>query len=169
MCLALGRTDGEEYKDNLHKLSSQLRGQTGLLFTNKSKEEVLKFFDAFCVSDYARSGNEAPQTVILEAGPVPEFSHSMEPQLRQLGLPTSLQKGVITLLREHTVCEQGDILTPEQARILKLFGHEMSEFRITIEGVWSDGNWEILDDRPLPITPTKVKVKGKQHVDITCK
>ena len=29
--------------------------------------------------------------------------------------------GVITLLREHTVCEQGDVLTPEQARILVKF------------------------------------------------
>ena len=43
----------------------------------------------------------------------------------------------------------------------KLFGHEMAEFRITIEGMWSDGKWQVLDDRPLHITPTKVKVKGK--------
>ena len=42
MSLALGRTTEDEYKDNLHKLSKHLRGQTGLLFTNKSKEEVLK-------------------------------------------------------------------------------------------------------------------------------
>ena len=40
MAIALGRTPEEEYRENLHKLSSQLRGQTGLLFTNKTKEEV---------------------------------------------------------------------------------------------------------------------------------
>lgn len=42
MALALGRTQEDEYKDNLHKLSNQLRGQSGLLFTNKSKKEVLR-------------------------------------------------------------------------------------------------------------------------------
>ncbi|XP_062578020.1 mRNA turnover protein 4 homolog, partial [Saccostrea cucullata] len=93
MSLALGRTKEDEYKDNLHKLSSQLRGQTGLLFTNKSKKEVLRFFDEYRVPDYARSGNPCQQTVMLDEGPIPEFSHSMEPQLRQLGLPTCLQKG----------------------------------------------------------------------------
>ena len=35
----------------------------------------------------------ATQTVVIDQGPLPAFSHSMEPQLRQLGLPTSLQKG----------------------------------------------------------------------------
>ena len=51
------------------------------------------FFDEYRVPDYARSGNICQQTVMLDEGPIPEFSHSMEPQLRQLGLPTCLQKG----------------------------------------------------------------------------
>ncbi len=32
--------------------------------------------------------------MIVEEGPLKEFSHSLEPHLRQLGLPTSLQKGI---------------------------------------------------------------------------
>ncbi|XP_048728182.1 mRNA turnover protein 4 homolog [Ostrea edulis] len=162
MSLALGRTQEDEYKDNLHKLSNQLRGQTGLLFTNKSKKEVVSFFDGYRVADFARSGNTCQQTVLLDQGPIPEFSHSMEPQLRQLGLPTCLQKGVVTLLKDHTVCEKGNVLTPEQARILKLFGHKMAEFYVTIEGMWSsNGKWAVIDDRPEPIIPPKVTVKAK--------
>lgn len=162
MSLALGRTVSDEYKENLHKLSRQLQGQTGLLFTNKSKSEVLKYFDNFRVPDFCRAGTKATQTVILESGPIPEFSHAIEPQLRQLGLPTALQKGVVTLLQEHTVCEKDDILSPEQCKILKLFGYMMAEFYVTVEGMWSsDGSWEIITDRPEPIYPAKVKVKAK--------
>ena len=42
MMLALGRGVEDEYKDNLHKVSRQLAGQRGLLFTNKSKDEVVQ-------------------------------------------------------------------------------------------------------------------------------
>ena len=52
-----------------------------------------RYFSQFSEPDFARSGNVAPQTVVIDQGPLPAFSHSMEPQLRQLGLPTSLQKG----------------------------------------------------------------------------
>ncbi|CAI9605537.1 unnamed protein product [Staurois parvus] len=61
----------------------------------------------------------------------------MEPQLRQLGLPTTLKKGVVTLLSDHEVCKEGDTLTPEQARILKLFGYQMAEFKVTLKSMWS--------------------------------
>jgi hypothetical protein len=46
--------------------------------------------------------------------PPEPFSHSMEPQLRKLGLSTRLERGVPTLAVEHQVCKEGDVLTPEQ-------------------------------------------------------
>lgn len=67
--------------------------------------------------EYARAGFVSPETVELE-GPLHQFQHTMEPQLRKLGMPTSLEKGVITLIKPFTVCRKGDVLTPEQAQIL---------------------------------------------------
>lgn len=49
-------------------------------------------------------------------GPMEDFSHAIEPHLRALGLPTKLEKGIVTLYKEHTVCVEGKTLTPEQAR-----------------------------------------------------
>jgi hypothetical protein len=46
MAIALGRGIEDEYRDNLHRLSRNLRGEKGLLFTNRSKEEVLE--QVFC-------------------------------------------------------------------------------------------------------------------------
>ncbi len=54
-----------------------------------------------------------------------QFGHAMEPQLRAIGLPTALKKGVIHLIKDHVVCTEGDKLTSEQARILKLLGHQV--------------------------------------------
>lgn len=41
--MALGRFAEEEYKPNLHKLGQQIKGQRGLLFSNKPVEEVLRY------------------------------------------------------------------------------------------------------------------------------
>ena len=85
MSLALGRTIENEYKENLHQISNRLVGDVGLFFTNESKESVLKWFKNFSVSDYARAGNSASQTVTLHEGALDEntFQHTMEPNLRK--------------------------------------------------------------------------------------
>ncbi|XP_042333963.1 mRNA turnover protein 4 homolog [Sceloporus undulatus] len=146
MMVALGRSPTDEYKDNLHQISKHLRGEVGLLFTNRTKEEVIDWFSRFKESDFARAGNKATFTVSLDKGPLEHFPHSMEPQLRQLGLPTALKKGVVTLIADHEVCKEGDVLTPEQARILKLFGYMMADFKVTIRSVWhaETGEFELL-------------------------
>lgn len=54
----------------------------------------------------------------MDKGPYKQFSHSIEPHLRQLGLPTALEKGIVTLTKDHTICKEGDTLTPQQASIL---------------------------------------------------
>ncbi|NXL48818.1 MRT4 protein, partial [Podilymbus podiceps] len=137
MMVALGREPSSEYKENLHKVSKHLRGEVGLLFTNRTKDEVDEWFSKFKEVDFARAGNKATYAVSLDTGPLEQFPHSMEPQLRQLGLPTALKKGVVTLLSDYEVCKEGDVLTPEQARVLKLFGYEMAEFKVTIKFLWN--------------------------------
>lgn len=118
MQLGLGKTKADEPHANLHLLSKRVVGQCGLLFTNRSTQEVIDFFESFGAPDYARSGFVATEDVVLPEGPLPDFSHALEPHLRQLGMPTSLQRGVITLLQDYQVCKKGSVLTPEQARIL---------------------------------------------------
>ncbi|XP_073512299.1 mRNA turnover protein 4 homolog [Phyllobates terribilis] len=136
MTVALGKDPCDEYKDNLHKLGKSLKGEVGILFTNRTEKEVREWFDQFKETDFARAGNKATYGVVLDEGPLEQFTHSMEPQLRQLGLPTALKKGVVTLLSDYEVCKEGDTLTPEQARTLKLFGYQMAEFKVSIKSMW---------------------------------
>lgn len=78
-----------------------------------------RYFGSYKESDFARSGFIANETVTLETGPVSEFLPSMEAYLRtKLGLPTSLQGGVVHLIKPFTVCTGGTPLTPEQAKLL---------------------------------------------------
>merc|ERR1712168_677891 len=146
MALALGRDESEEYSDKLHRVSQLLRNQRGLLFTSQTTEEVMKYFGEHSENDYLRTGGIAEETVELDAGPLEQFSHAIEPQLRQLGMPTELKKGVINLMQDYTVCKAGVKLTSEQARILKLFDHKQAQFKLNMIAVWSreDGSFKML-------------------------
>ncbi|XP_043284138.1 mRNA turnover protein 4 homolog [Venturia canescens] len=137
MALGLGRKPEEEVVDGIHKLSLALKGQCGLLFTNRSKSKVLEWMNQYEEEDYARSGFVVKETIVLPEGPLPDFSHSIEPHLRQLGMPTALQKGVVTLIKDYEVCKKGHQLTPEQARILKLFGRQLAAFKLKPLGFFS--------------------------------
>lgn len=75
----------------------------------------------------------------------------MEPQLRKLGLHTTLIRGVPCLNTSHQLCSAGEKLSSEQCRILKLLGVQMAvsyknrpresadwqEFRINLGSRWS--------------------------------
>jgi len=42
MALALGRSRSDEFRPGLRKIARQLQGQTGLLFTNASEQQILR-------------------------------------------------------------------------------------------------------------------------------
>ena len=141
---ALGETPEEEIRPGIGKIAQRLRGNVGLLMTDSPPAEVLDWCSDDRRLDYARMGNRATETIKLSAGPVhcrtdpPEtLPHSIEPQLRALGMPTQLKMGVPTLLEEFTVCKKGEKLTAEKAQILKHLVIQMAHFRLIPLVYWS--------------------------------
>lgn len=65
----------------------------GLLFTNKSREEVEDWFQKYTGEVFANAGFVSLREVTFPEGPLSQFPHNMEQQLRKLGLPTTLKKG----------------------------------------------------------------------------
>ena len=63
-------------------------------------------------------GAQAAETVTMQAGPLEGMTHTMLEQLRKLGMPVELQKGVLHLTAPFVVCKEGEVLTVDQARIL---------------------------------------------------
>ncbi|KAL2513720.1 Ribosomal protein L10 family protein [Forsythia ovata] len=118
MQVALGRSVADEIRPGLHKISKLLRGDSGLCFTSLPKEEVVRLFNGYEDYDFARTGSIATEKVELEEGPLDQFTHEMEPFLRKQGMPVRLNKGVVELVSDFVVCEEGKPISPEAARIL---------------------------------------------------
>ncbi|KAJ2005427.1 mRNA turnover and ribosome assembly protein [Coemansia thaxteri] len=142
MAKALGNTPEDEIKEGLHQVSEALVGDVGLLCTNDSVEEVQAAMSSFSADDYARAGTIATYRVVVSAGEVlrgydkEPFPNNMEPQLRELGMPTLLRQGKITIDSDYVICEEGDTLTPQQTQLLKHFWQKMAVFKIKLMAYW---------------------------------
>ncbi|KAL0384543.1 UNVERIFIED_CONTAM: turnover protein 4 [Sesamum radiatum] len=124
-------------------LCELLRGDSGLCFTSLPKKEIQRLFDEYEDYDFARTGSTATETVELKEGPLDQFTHEMEPFLRKQGMPVRLNKGVVELVSDFVVCEEGKPLSPESARILRLLGIKMATFKLHLICRWSSEDFEV--------------------------
>jgi mRNA turnover protein 4 len=157
---ALGTTPEEAQADGLHELTKYLSGSVGLIFTNRPPQELIDYFANLTQVDFARAGAVAPRDFIVPPGQVfstggevpaehdVPVSHTLEPELRRLGMPTRMVKGKVHLECAepgYVVCREGDVLDARQTRLLKLFSVCMSEFRVALLAYWSSGSGEVTE------------------------
>ncbi|KAK1924818.1 ribosomal protein [Papiliotrema laurentii] len=159
MAKALGETPETEHQEGLSQLAQRLRGPVGIFVTSHPIDETVEWFESWRKPEYARMGAAASRDITLPEGPIltpftepasgDPFPHSMEPQLRALGLSTTLIRGVPSLNNPHVICKKGEKLTSEKCRILKLLGVQMAEFHIQLGSRWSkDGGFVAGNDKP---------------------
>ncbi|KAJ0884163.1 putative 60S ribosomal protein L10P, insertion [Helianthus annuus] len=77
--------------------------------------------------------------VELKEGPLDQFTHEMEPFLRKQGMPVRLNKGVVELVGDFVVCEEGKLISPESSRILRLVDMKMATLKLNLICRWSPG------------------------------
>lgn len=138
-----------EYRKGLAALAEHLKGDVGLFFTDLERGEVESLFAEAEADDFARAGSRASEAFELPAGPLshPEtgapLPHTLEPSLRAAGLPTKLDRGVVTLLSDTVVCRKGDKLSPAQAQLLRAFGQKQARFSLRLLARWEKRSGEV--------------------------
>mmetsp|Transcript_16377 Transcript_16377/g.40061 ORF Transcript_16377/g.40061 Transcript_16377/m.40061 type:complete len:295 (+) Transcript_16377:214-1098(+) len=146
--VALGKGKADEQREGLHQLAAHIKGHAGVVFTNLTKDDLETAMTKYEVSDFARTGTVATDTIVIDKGPVHGqhgglMEHTLEPTLRKNGMPTKLNRGVIELLADHTVCKEGSYISPAGAILLRLFGHELATFKMDLLCCWTDdGSFE---------------------------
>jgi mRNA turnover protein 4 len=157
MMVSLGQTAETECVPGVSSLGPFLKGEVGLLFTNREPSEIEEYFESYLNLDYARSGTTATQEIRIppgelhtmygvEGGEEDPLPLQIEPTLRKLGVPTRLVKGKVVLEEQpegamdeeegYLVCKEGDTLDSRQTSILKILGVRMSEFKIELKAVF---------------------------------
>jgi len=144
--LALGKDVESEHLPGIYKLTERMVGEVGLFFTNRSTEDIIGYFNKFNKATFARAGDVSCATVKISEGPLPQFSHAIEPHLREkLKFPTMLKNGVVTLLRDVVIAKDGEKLTADNCRLLKLFGCAIADFNLKLLCKWEKQEGTVQD------------------------
>lgn len=164
--VALGKDEETEVVPGVSQLEPYIKGEVGLLFTNRDVAEVQEYFAGFANLDFARSGTEAPMEVRIPPGEIYTqyavdggeddlLPLQIEPQLRKLGVPTRIKQGKVVLEdapdeamdseEGYVVCNEGDMLDPRQTSILKILGVRMSEFKMGLRAVYDKTEGSVKD------------------------
>ena len=183
IAVALPLTPESEAYPHTSLLTPHLHGSVGLLFSPRPPSAILSYFSTFVPLDFARAGSTASRTFALPPGvlysrggeisqdeDVP-LAHSVEPNLRKLGLPTRLVKGKVELDGEFVVCKEGEVLGSGQTTLLKMFGIAMAEFRVGVEAYWERETGEVTVvgkgvKRKLDIEGTDVEEQENEVMDV---
>lgn len=136
---ALGVDASTSAIPNAYLLNQHLEGNAGLFMTNESHEDVIAFFQSLTGPEYPKTGDAAPITFTVPAGPLPQFNFSMDSFLRELGLPVQLENGTILNVRDFTVCEEGQPLTKNARKLLKQFEQKCGTFHAEPVAYWQNG------------------------------
>ncbi|KAJ9497495.1 mRNA turnover and ribosome assembly protein [Exophiala xenobiotica] len=159
MMVGLGQNAETECVPGVSKLVPYVKGEMGLLFTNREPSEIEEYFQDSLNLDYARSGTAATREVVIppgqlhtmygvDGGEEDPLPIQIEPTLRKLGIPTRIVKGKVVLEERpegamddddeegYLVCREGDTLDSRQTNILKILGVRMSEFKMNLKAVF---------------------------------
>ena len=113
----------------------------GLLFTNRKKDEVLKYFKNYAAPDFAKAGAIPTEEITLQPG-VLDFAVTMLDTLRKLGMVVEVDDGTVVLRSPITIASVGVPLTPEQAKILVKLDTRIIDFKVKIEASWEAGKYK---------------------------
>ena len=99
------------------------------------------------------------------------LAHSVEPNLRKLGLPTRMVKGKVELDGEYVVCKEGDVLGSGQTTLLKMFGVAVAEFKVGVEAYWERETGEVTVvgegiERKLDVEGMDIEQEGIEDVEV---
>lgn len=163
MAIALGTTPETACEDGVQGLAQYLKGEVGLLFSDRDEANVREVLEAARRPDYARSGSRASRGFTLprgqelftqygvEGGEEDPIPMAQDPMLRKLGVPTKIVKGRVHLEESagmdgddgFVVCREGEVLDSRQTTLLKIFGVRMAEFRVKLLAVWEKASGEV--------------------------
>jgi large subunit ribosomal protein L10 len=102
----------------LHDLVKYVDDNTALLFSDDDAFDISLVLSEEKSPTKAKAGQEAPENLIVPAGPTDLIPGPDISALSAVGLQPKVEGGKIAIVKEKILCNKGEIISPQKASIL---------------------------------------------------
>jgi large subunit ribosomal protein LP0 len=148
--------------DELDKLSSLLRGNTGIIFSNGDLPEIKKVLDKEKREAPAKVGALAPDDVWIKAG-----STGLDPKqtsfFQTLSIQTKIIKTQIEIVTDKKIISAGTRIEATHAALLDKLKIRPFSYQMGVKKVYDNG--QVFDASVLDITPETILAGFQQAIN----
>lgn len=117
----------------LHALVPYVQDSTAMLFSDNDAFEISAILSESKSPAKAKEGQEAPEDIVVNAGPTSLMPGPDISALSAVGLQPKVEEGKIHIIKDAVLCKKGEKITPEKVSVLAKL--DITPFKIGLEPV----------------------------------
>jgi large subunit ribosomal protein LP0 len=141
------RKDSFKERPDVEKIISLLKGNTGIIYTNKSLADIKEILDNETRGAPAKAGSIAPDDVWIMMGPT-----GLDPKqtsfFQTLNIQTKINKSQVEIIQDKKIIEAGQKVEPTHAALLDKLKITPFSYKMEVKHVYDNGtliNPSVLD------------------------
>jgi large subunit ribosomal protein L10 len=127
-------------KSGIEKLTKQLEGTSLLLLSDMNPFELTILFEKNKTKLKAKSGDLAPDDIIIPAGNTGVPPGPMISELHSVGIRTKIDVGSVWVIADTVIVKEGEVIQPNVASVLSKLGVEPLEVGLVIRAAYDKGS-----------------------------
>jgi large subunit ribosomal protein L10 len=129
----------KDSKPGIEKLIPYLKGMPALIFTKDNPFTLYKKLDKSKSTAPAKAGQQAPNDIVVRAGPTPFAPGPIIGELGAFKIKSGIEDGKVVIKADSIVAKEGDVINAALAGILSRLGIEPMEIGLNITATYEDG------------------------------
>jgi large subunit ribosomal protein L10 len=130
--------DNSGLKD-IDQLKAKIKGMPALILSKDNPFVLYSIIQKNKSSAPAKMGQEAPNDIVVAAGPTSFAPGPIISELAAVGIKTKVDGGKLTIINDAVVAKEGDIISAKLAETLKRLDIHPMEVGLDLVAVWENG------------------------------
>ncbi len=126
-------------KKGVSELETYLKGMPALLFTDQNPFTLFKLLKKNKSTAPIKPGQEAPQDIVIPAGPTSFAPGPIIGDLGSLHIKAGVENGKVAIKQDSVAAKEGDVVSEKLAGILTRLGIEPMEIGLDLVAVYENG------------------------------
>lgn len=129
-----------EIGGDVKNLSKYISGHSAIIFTNDNPFKLFKQLEKTKTKMAAKSGEKAPEDIVVASGPTSFKPGPIVGELQQAGIPAAIEGGKVRIRETKTVVKKGGVISAKLAAILVKLDIKPMDVGVALQAAYHDGS-----------------------------